>query len=1173
MMVNENLCLYCFEDMNGEQVCPHCGKDPNAAVPQIHLLPGTTVYHDRFLVGRSLGQDSSGIVYNALDTKKGNTLRIREYLPRNCAERLNDGAVVPIAGREDAFETGMRKLKASVETAEDPKKRHFYFEENGTAYIAQRRNAAAAEVSAVDDDMTDDDEPKKRTGLFIAAGAAFVAVAAVVVLLLLNNMNRNDVTVTVVPSSSAEADTTWLPLQTPTPTPYATPTFAALVDPELSWFDFTTAGTGSSASATATPKPQVDTSVSYTTIKNGSGTSSVRSLQQRLADLGWLSKSKVTGTYNADTTEAVKAFQTYVNENCSPAVKLTVDGIAGSKTQQWLYNSSVELRKPTATPKPTAKPTPAVTAAPASSVVNASSSASSIRRLQNKLIALGLMKEGTADGKYGAGTKAAVRNFQTRVNEILGYDVLEVSGVVDELTMAYIDYYINWWDEMQEATATPKPRTTPTPKPTATVKPTEAAGETIDASSSKKDIRQLQADLVSVGLLKSGDVDGSYGKKTVTAVKSFQEWVNTNRGAQTLKVTGTCDPMTRQYLDYCIENAIKAVELNTATTVPTEKPTQAPTEEPTKEPAKEPTQAPTEVPTAEPTAEPTPEPEPEIYEPGPGEGENDFTGINASSPVESITYMQGMLAGIRLLPNEDVTGNYGKETEEAVRLFQQFVNTVQGAGTLEETGICDSDTQQYLQYAYDRSWDVGTQMGVGTESGESEPEQEQETVPTIGPKSKKADIKRVQNMLIEVGLLSSANGKYDKKTEQAVLDAQKFINRVMGEGTLQEDGVCNAATQEYLRQASEAGWNMADVGETEEDEPADETDPWPSAEPEVPETAPAAQVTGFAITVNGEDAGDSVELDPGKYTIAWNAEGVESYSLYLYTQDGSLVNKQENTSAGGFKLDTAGMVAGQTYEIRVGAMPIGGRNEDMVWRSLYITLSMPAASEPEPEFDEPDPEIPQFTDTPEQDDEPEYEPAGQVGVPVLNIGSSVYQQGGVTYVNDDTVILTWMADGDVESYDVALIYEDGTRFTLGNTTDTSRTVSAAQLQPGMYTLAVTANAMRGGEPRSQQLTFAIPYNTTAEPEVSGDDAGQDANASYVNEEVRNIQMALYRYGLINPDNITEGVLDYETLAAVSEFQQLVNEQYGYNLPVLDPGSATAIDLETLNVLLNEKPSI
>ena len=53
-MAYENLCMYCFKDMGGEAVCPHCGRDSRAAVPQIQMLPGSLVYHDRFLVGRAL---------------------------------------------------------------------------------------------------------------------------------------------------------------------------------------------------------------------------------------------------------------------------------------------------------------------------------------------------------------------------------------------------------------------------------------------------------------------------------------------------------------------------------------------------------------------------------------------------------------------------------------------------------------------------------------------------------------------------------------------------------------------------------------------------------------------------------------------------------------------------------------------------------------------------------------------------------------------------------------------------------------------------------------------------------------------------------------------------------------------------------------------------------------
>ena len=86
-MAYENKCMYCFEDLDGRDICPHCGRDSRAAVPQIQLLPGTLLHNGRFLVGRAMGQDASGIVYMAYDTKRESTLRIREYLPRDCAQR------------------------------------------------------------------------------------------------------------------------------------------------------------------------------------------------------------------------------------------------------------------------------------------------------------------------------------------------------------------------------------------------------------------------------------------------------------------------------------------------------------------------------------------------------------------------------------------------------------------------------------------------------------------------------------------------------------------------------------------------------------------------------------------------------------------------------------------------------------------------------------------------------------------------------------------------------------------------------------------------------------------------------------------------------------------------------------------------------------------------------
>ena len=224
-MAFENLCMYCFEENGGADVCPHCGRDARAAVPQIQLLPGTLVYNERFLIGRALGQDASGIVYSALDTRRNVKIRIREYLPRDSARRLNSGEVVPEPGAEEQFDQGMRKLRASVEGVEDPSKRHFFFEENGTGYIAQRKLAGGAAGG----DSDDGERRGSRMALVVGIAALLVLGVAFGVIALVNYFtNRSDMRNEAPKPTGIDL---WQPPESPTPTPYAAPTFGLTVDP------------------------------------------------------------------------------------------------------------------------------------------------------------------------------------------------------------------------------------------------------------------------------------------------------------------------------------------------------------------------------------------------------------------------------------------------------------------------------------------------------------------------------------------------------------------------------------------------------------------------------------------------------------------------------------------------------------------------------------------------------------------------------------------------------------------------------------------------------------------------------------------------------------------------------------------------------------------------------
>ena len=80
-----------------------------------------------------------------------------------------------------------------------------------------------------------------------------------------------------------------------------------------------------------------------------------------------------------------------------------------------------------------------------------------VRRLQERLIELGYLPEGSADGAYGAKTRNAVRLFQY-------YNGLTVDGIAGRMTQT------NLFENPDAATMPPKE--TPTPEPTPTPAPT-----------------------------------------------------------------------------------------------------------------------------------------------------------------------------------------------------------------------------------------------------------------------------------------------------------------------------------------------------------------------------------------------------------------------------------------------------------------------------------------------------------------------------------------------------------------------------------------------------------------------------------------------------------------------------------------------------------------------------
>lgn len=880
-MAYENLCMYCFEDNGGSDICPHCGRDARAAVPQIQLMPGTLIYKDRFLVGRALGQDASGIVYSALDTRRNVKIRIREYLPRDSARRLNSGEVVPEAGFEDRFEAGLKKLRASVEGVEDPTKRHFFFEENGTGYIAQRKSAGGAGAP-----MMDDEGEKSRSSkmmLVVVVAAALVLAVAVGVIALVSFLTNSTDDRTTAPITTG--DDIWTPPVTASPTPYASATFSAIVDPENDWMDFTNPdlGGGDDDFATPTPVPTPDNEFDPTkTINEKSSPEVIKKLQKLLIDLGWLEKGHKTGEYDAETRQAVKDFQQYMNDTYAIDPKLTVDGVAGPKTLAWLIRTDLS-RKPDPTPAP-------VTPNPSNEneIIDENAKPERIKYVQAQLVKLGILGEGYPSGTYDKTTRNGVAKFQRRVNDLQQYDALREDGTCDASTLAWLDYYVEWWEEN-------KPTQSPTKKPTPAPN-----GEIIDENAHPESIKAVQRMLIDLGYL-SGKADGVYGEATYDAVEEFQTFVNLEFGDK-VEVTGKCDAVTLQYLEYCHANL------------------------------------------GQPTAEPTGVP-------------------SAEAPYIEVTgylsYANGVYAvgedGVKISWKSEDAASYSIYLRDSQgEIVSKEVNTEYTSLSLSKDNLSVKETYTFNVTAIPAG---GDEEKNGATSYVKLIAAADAAQPTPGP---------VSTPVITVsGALGYTDGVYQIGTGGAEItwesegasaysvyftDADNNVvyeKRMSAITDYDVDPAEMAVGEKYTFTVVA----IANGGNEADGEYASVRLVSTGANTPEPETTPAADVEAPVITVEGalgfrEDI-HWVGEDP--ITISWSAKGsVRAYSMYLTGTDGTDITRLSETDKTSMTVDPASMNKEVPYVVTVIAIPEGGDEEDGKNSSIKIQLYNGQTPEPTP---------------------------------------------------------------------------------------------------------------------------------------------------------------------------------------------------------------------------------
>ena len=146
------------------------------------------------------------------------------------------------------------------------------------------------------------------------------------------------------------------PVETPEPTPVAVVTEQAeTAVPEET--PFAPAATATpEPTQTPPPVPEITPNKKYHNLKRGDKGAEVKKLQERLIELGYLPEGAADGSYGGQTYSAVRRFQ--ANNG------LTKDGIAGKRTQTYLFENPDVNPAPTATPGPTDTPAPTDTPEP-----------------------------------------------------------------------------------------------------------------------------------------------------------------------------------------------------------------------------------------------------------------------------------------------------------------------------------------------------------------------------------------------------------------------------------------------------------------------------------------------------------------------------------------------------------------------------------------------------------------------------------------------------------------------------------------------------------------------------------------------------------------------------------------------------------------------------------------
>ncbi|MCR5586485.1 MAG: PASTA domain-containing protein [Lachnospiraceae bacterium] len=114
-------CIACMKDTNGNDICPHCGFDKTKYKQNPRGLRLGMKLHDRFVMGKVLGEGGFGITYIGWDELLEMPVAIKEYFPTGLATRemtgsLTDDIHVFEGKKEETYKNGLKKFIREAKT-------------------------------------------------------------------------------------------------------------------------------------------------------------------------------------------------------------------------------------------------------------------------------------------------------------------------------------------------------------------------------------------------------------------------------------------------------------------------------------------------------------------------------------------------------------------------------------------------------------------------------------------------------------------------------------------------------------------------------------------------------------------------------------------------------------------------------------------------------------------------------------------------------------------------------------------------------------------------------------------------------------------------------------------------------------------------------------------------